>query len=206
MPQFTYGVSLSGGGLSVQKTITRTAETAGAFDVPIPAAKALTSWVKTDANTGGGNLAGGHGQTDGKFDVYWDGGKRIGMDGTISTNALALDGGAGDDLPASANATVRVCKQVVINTPIDGDAIVIIGISLEHPVQNGVVGHIDMLDSGPASIFSMALEANVPFPCDVEGGAANVFTGNPIVVTHASQSDTTTEAKLKIMVLLDPTP
>ena len=43
------------------------------------------------------NLPAGHGLVNGKFDAFWTGGKRYGLDGTINGNALTLDGGAGDN-------------------------------------------------------------------------------------------------------------
>ena len=33
----------------------------------------------------------GHGYSNGNFDVFWEGGRRYGVPGTISTNALTLD-------------------------------------------------------------------------------------------------------------------
>lgn len=207
MPQLTYGVSLSGSGVSIQKTVTRTGDHPNPYEVTLPVAKAVTAWVKTDANTAACNLASGHAQTNGKFDVYWTGGMRYGVDGTISTDALALDGGSGTDFPASATAGVVVCKQVSINTNIDGDALEIIGLSLEYASPSSTsVGHVDMQDSGPATIEELDLTANAPAIFDIEGGAANVFTGNPIVVTKASHNDTTYEATLKIVSLEDSTP
>jgi hypothetical protein len=93
----TYEVIISALGISIQGLNQPLLASEGIepVDITLPAAKAVTAWVKTDANTAAGNLPAGHGFTDGKFDVYWTGGKRYGMDATIVTNALTLDGGAG---------------------------------------------------------------------------------------------------------------
>ena len=95
MPSINYGVSAG----SIAKNVIVSADQLIDVEVTLAAAQSVSSWVKTDANTAACNLAGGHGQTDGKFDVYWSGGRRYGVDGTIATNALSLDGGSGDDFP-----------------------------------------------------------------------------------------------------------
>ena len=210
MPQVQTGVTVSGGGVSIQKSVVRNGDHIDSYEVVLPAAKACTAFVKTDNDTAACNLPAGHGYSNGNFDVYWQlaGADyvRYGVPGTISTNALSLDGGAGDSFPASGT-TVVVCKQVQINTAIDGDALKIVAISLEYADSaSAKVGHADLQDSGPASIEAIPLKANVPLVYDVEGGASNVFSGNPIVVTQASHNDTTNTATLKIVALTDSTP
>jgi hypothetical protein len=211
MPSANYGVSVAAGGVSVQRSVPRTGSGALGWEETIPVAHAVTSWVKTDANTAACNLATGHGQTDGKFDVYWtEGGVnklRYGVDGTIATNALSLDGGAGDDFPVNGTTGIVVCKQLSLNTAIDGDALVILAVSLEYAdLSSTSRGHVDMQDSGPATIEEIDLLANTPVPYDIYGGVANVFTGNPIVASKVSHNDTTYEATIKICGLVDATP
>lgn len=211
MPQASYGVTLAGGGVSIQKTVVRSGDHSNTFEVLLAAAKAVTAWVKTDTDTAACNLPAGHGYSNGNFDVYWQESGvnkvRYGVPGTITVNALALDGGTGDAFPASATSGVVVCKQVSITTAIDGDAVQIIGFSLEYPSASPTnVGHLDMQDSGPATIEEIDLAANVPLVFDIAGGGSNVFTGNPIVVTQASHNSTTDSATLKIVSLADATP
>src|SRR5262245_36881388 len=210
MPQASYGITLAAGGVSIQKTAVRSGDHSNTFEVVLPAAKACTNFVKTDNDTASCDLPGGHGYTNGNFDVYWQSGGvdfvRYGVPGTISKNALSLDGGAGDNFPASGT-TVKVCKQVQINTAIDGDALEIIGLSLEYADSGALsAGHIDMRDGGAATIEEIDLKANVPIVYDIDGGAANVFTGNPITVSYASHNDTVNPATLKIVALEDATP
>lgn len=208
MPNAQFSITLSTGGVTIQKTINRSADSGiPPHDITLPAAKAVTEWVKTDANTAGCNLPSGHGYADGNFDVYWTGGARYGVPGTISTDALSLDGGSGTDFPASADLTVVVCRQVSINTFIDGDALKIIGVSLEYPDTNSTkIGRVDMLDSGPASVEALSLVANNPQVFDIEGGASNVFSGNPIAAMTASHNDTSNAARLKVIGIQDSTP
>lgn len=203
----SYGLSVNIGGVSIQKSIVRSADHPNPYEVEMEAAKALSAWVKTDANTAAGNLPGGHGYTDGKFDVYWTGGKRVDVDGTISTNALSLDGGSGDDFPASANTTVVACKQVTINTAIDGDAIKIAALSLEYTDSSAASrGRLLFEDAAGDDIASVDLVGNAPIVYDVEGGAVNPFTGDPITVCRASHESTSLAATLKIASLEDSTP
>lgn len=208
MPSSTYGVSLAAGGVSIQKSVVRSADSQFGFEVTLPVATSLitNSWVKTDANTAAGNATNGHGLTNGTYDCYWSGGIRYGVPVVVTADALALDGGAGTDFPANGTA-VKVCKQVVVNTAIDGDNAKIVGISLEYSSQSSTSkGHVDCQDSGNASIAALNLSANTPLIYDLEGGATNVFTGNAIVTTKASHDDTANTATLKIVGVVDATP
>lgn len=211
MSTAVYQFSITVAGFTSSKTVTRTADHPNAYEVSIPAAFPLTSWVKTDNDTGAGNLAAGHGQTSGTYDVYWTTGQRLGMTGTVTVNALALDGGTGDNLPASADSTVRVCKQVVINTAIDGDAIKIAFIKLGYADEVAVArGRLLFKDTGAATIADLdtadGINANVTNIYDIEGGALNPFTGNPITSCAASHSNTAGACTLTIATLEDSTP
>lgn len=210
MAAATYEIGFSCGGLTIQKSVSRTADHPNPYGpVTLPVAHALSSWVKTDADTAAGNLSGGHGLSTGKFDVYWTsggGGRRYDVDGTVSTNALSLDGGAGDDFPASADATVVVRPPTTINTAIDGDRVSIIALSLEFDEAATSVGGITFKDAAGDTIAHVDLNANEPKVYDIEGGETNVFTGDPITAAYASSSNTTTAASLKIVSLEDSTP
>jgi hypothetical protein len=210
MPQATYGLTLAAGGVSIQKTVVRSGDHSNTYEVLLPAAKACTNFVKTDDDTAACDLPAGHGYANGNFDIYWQEGGvdkvRFGVPGTITTNALALDGGTGDAFPATSTPVVA-CRQVGINTAIDGDALEILGLSLEYPDAASVkVGHVDMQSAAPATIEEIDLKANVPIVYDIDGGAANVFTGDPITSTKASHNDTVNAATLKIVSLEDSTP
>lgn len=208
MPQATYSVNLALGGVSINRPVTRTGDHPNSYEVTLPAGKAGTLTTRTDDNTGEATLSTGHGIVDGDVvDVYWSGGIRYGMTvGTVATNVVPVDGGAGDNLPAQSTALV-VTKQVTINTAIDGDAIEIIGICAESTDSASTSkAHIDMRDSGNATIEEIDLVANVPQIWDIEGGATNVFTGNPITNSKASNGSSSESLTLKIVSLEDSTP
>jgi hypothetical protein len=181
-----------------------------AIEMTLPAGKVVTSWVKTDANTAACNLPAGHGYTNGNFDVYWvDTGVqkiRYGVPGTIATNALSLDGGSGDDFPASATVGVVVTRQVAYPSAfsIDGDNVKIIGIHFRS-ADTAAVGSVDLLDSGNASIEQFDLtevdnSVNGLQHEYVGAAAVALLTGNVITQAVASNGSSTASATLWIDV------
>ncbi len=208
MPSATYSPQLQVGGVSMQKTVTRTGDHPNPYEVTLPVAWAVSSWVKTDANTAAGNLAALHGQTSGTYDVYWTGGRRYGVDITVTVNALAIDGGTGDDFPSSGNTTVTVSRQVTINTAIDGDNIQIIGLCAEVTGDENATSkaHVTFKDGSADTIAAIDLTANAPVIYDIVGGVTNPFSGDPITVAYASNGNASFAATLKIASLEDSTP
>jgi hypothetical protein len=83
--QSRYNVNISGGGLSISGSKTRETDDAQGLAPVIPAGKTVTSWVKTDSDTADCNLPSGHGYSSGNFDVFWDGGRRYGVPGTVTS-------------------------------------------------------------------------------------------------------------------------
>lgn len=206
MPSINYGVSVG----SIAQSVIVTADQAIDVEVTLAAAKSVSSWVKTDANTAACNLASGHGQTDGKFDVYWSGGRRYGVDGTIATNALSLDGGSGDDFPASATTGVVVCKQTKINAAIDGDNVSLIAFCIDVAGSTGYgtrLTFFDAINAGGSAVGSgLDLDPNTPQVYHIAAGVTNPLTGSPILSLTASNGDATYSAVLKIKGVQDVTP
>jgi hypothetical protein len=207
MPQATYGFSVQAGGVSIQGAAVRSGDGVIGKEIVLPAAKPITNWVKTDANTASCDLPSGHGYANGTFDVYWVGGRRVDVPGTISTNALALDGGSGDDFPPTGNLTVVVCRQVAINVAIDGDALKLLAIRCEYP-DTALTSRARVLfeDASGDDITDRSLIGNVAEVHDIEGGANNPFTGDPITSAKASHENTNSAATLKICGVDDSTP
>ncbi len=108
-------------GITAQaRVVTLTADDVVASEVSVPAALPGTLTTRTDANTGVLTMTAGHGLTTGKIDVFWATGSRHGMDGTVTVNSIAIDGGAGDDLPDAATA-ITACAPTVQNVAFAGD-------------------------------------------------------------------------------------
>lgn len=189
-----YVKSLTIAGMSFSKAPSNiTADGANAFEATLTPAKALSSWVKTDANTAAGNLAGGHGLSTGTFDVYWTGGARRDVAVTITTNACALDLGSGDDYPASADATVVLAPQTVLTGfSIDGDNAAIVAVqhaSTDTTLTNaGRVGFYDVEDDEIANV-SVTCNGD-PNINDIYSGETNRYTGDVITYGIASTAYT----------------
>lgn len=203
MPTINVSNTVSGP-VTIATQVTRSVDSASGLEPTMPAGKDVTSWVKTDADTAACNLPAGHGYTNGNFDVYWDGGRRYGVPGTIATNALTLDGGAGDDFPASATTGIVVTKQVQVNVGIDGDALSVLGLNMRSTGSiSGSRGSAAFYDAGDALIAQVDLPVAA---YDIEGGATNPFTGNPITYCLASNGISTADAVFQIVIGQDSTP
>lgn len=187
----------------------------GGADAPVTLApaKAVSGWSKTDANTASGTLAAGHGLTSGKYDVYWteSGTQKIryGVDGTIAVNALALDGGAGDDFATSPTTPV-VCKQTQVKANIDGDAVSMLQATIDYGGQAATGrGHIAFqeADGTPVGVLPVGgLPAAAITAClDVEGGQANPLAGNPIALAQVTHNDTAYTPTFEMLSLEDST-
>lgn len=213
MPNATYGLSLSIGGVTIQPaSIVRTGDHPNVFEVTLPPGTSGTLSTRTDDDTGVITAAGHTLQVGDKVNVYWSGGRRYGMtvsavagnDVTVGTGASEV--GAGDVFPAQSTAVV-ITEQVQINSQIDGDAIQIIGVMAQSadPASTTKV-NVDMQDAGGASIEVLDLTANQPVITDVAGGATNIYTGNVIEKTLAANGSSTETITLKILSLEDSTP
>ncbi len=201
MPTGNYSGSFSAGGVSMSFNTAYTAESASGVEVVIPVAKALSSWVKTDANTAAGNLTGGHGLTTGTFDVYWDGGARYGVPVTITVNACALDGGAGTDFPASANTTVRICKQVEIDINI---LVTLVAAAFMAKATFGVTDermYIALNTAADAEVYAFELSSN---QMRLETDDTNIDT--EVAYALVTNSDVDETVTCQIALLQDPTP
>lgn len=180
------------GGLSFSGTEAISVEGQTSVKPTLPAAKEGDLTTRTDDNTGVITLDGGHGLSSGTYDIYWEGGCRYGMDATIATNAMSIDGGAGDVLPAAATP-VWVSEQVSMTFPFVG-SLVLIGM-----IQANFPGHIDMQTSAPASVYAAAVSSTPTrfTAADVSGTVATVKFSN---------GSTLYSNEIKIAVGRDATP
>jgi len=212
MPSGSFFKSFALGGYSFgnQSLAGITFDHVNVYEVSLAVGKLVTAWAKTDANTAACNLPAGHGYTSGKFDVYFAAGMRYGVDGTVTGDALALDGGTGTDFPATAAADVVCTKQVSINTPIDGDAVKQFGVFLRSSAA-AAVGHVDFQDVGAATIEELDLTEvdNAASGMQHAYGtteAVALLTGNPITTCKATNGSATAAATLYVLVGEDSTP
>ncbi len=199
MSTATLAIVMQIGAASINQAIQEIGDHPNNYEgIPLLAGKAASAWVKTDANTAACNLTAGHGYTSGKADVYFDGGRRYDVDMTVTVNALALDGGFGDDFPDSADTSVIVCKVQQINTAIDGDNVKMLGINA---TKRGSV----YFKAGAGAIKQIDLLANSPYTYYASTGDDSPLTGNPVTVCYASNG-TAVDGVLDILCLEDSTP
>lgn len=211
MPNATLNSSVTIGGLLISSAANRTADHPNPYEITLPVGLTVTSWSKTDANTAGCNLPGGHGYANGNFDCRWVEASvpkaRYGVPGTISTNALSLDGGTGDDFPATSTTGIIVTRQVRIETAINGDEVEIAAIKAEYVNPSSTAkARVQFNDVADAAVAEFLLTANKGRYFDIGGGDDNPFTGNPITYSVASNGSTTEVCTLKIATLEDSTP
>lgn len=195
----TIAIVASIGGVTINKVITKTFDHPNPYvDIPLSAGKVVTAWVKTDANTAACNLPADHGYSNGKMDVFWAGGMRYDVDGVITVNALALDGGTGDDFPANATVGVIVSIPKQVNVACDGDAVVAF-------VANSTQRSSIYFKAGAGSVAQFELQADEPTLWHDTNGLANPLTGTPITVCWAS-CGSATAGVLNIVTGEDSTP
>ena len=200
--------------------VTRTADHAkvwGGDDAPITlnSAHQMSDYAEGAANVVTGNLTGGHGQTTGTYDFYWQESAvnktRYGVPVTIATNAITTTNvGAGDDFPTTPDAQPVLCKQKEVFTSIDGDEVAIFWAAL---IFGNVLatgrGHVDFQETDNTQVGEIDIEgvilgtAIVDF--DIEGGVTNPLTGNPIREAEVSHNDTTYTPTFELSVLADST-
>ena len=206
----TYSISVQGGGISVQQSVTRSGDLTVAAQVTLPAGKAGTLSTRTDDNTGQLTVASGHGITaSDTVDVYWSGGRRYGVDVTATASTtIDIDLGSGDNLPTQGTAVV-VCKQVVANVMIDGDNAKLVVVNVAVPGTSTAKSRVTFFDAvsggGSAVGSGLDLAANEPSVTDVTGGDANGYTGSVILSLVASNGGTA-EGTLQVLAEVDATP
>ena len=205
---------------SRQAKVSRSADNVavwGGADAPITLnpAKAVTDFAEGDPNEATCNLAAGHAQTDGDFDVYWSESGvakiRYGVAAVIVTNAVTLTGGAGDDYPATvADGLVTICKQKEIAASIDGDQVSIFWVALLFAnVSATARGHVDFQEDDDTQVGQIditgILSGTAIVDYDITGGVANPLTGNPIFHVQVTHNDTTYTPTFEMVVLADST-
>lgn len=214
MARIIINKSIDLGAKALQSALTRTADHLGLYDpITLPVGKAGELTTRTDADTGTITMVDAdHGITTGMIvDIHWT---VAGVDyvqygvtvGTVSGTSVPFDAGAGDDLPV-LNSDVVVTPHVTVNTQVDGDnAKVVVLHAATTDVNLRLPVHVDLQDSGGNTIAELDLVTNVTRTIDIEGGDTNLFTGNPITATKATNGSDETEVTLTIASLEDSTP
>lgn len=114
MPTSNFSIGGGIGSWSFQGVLPITSTAEERHEATCNVAKAGTLTTRTNNTQGVVTLASGHGQTTGTFDLYWAGGSRYGVSGTVSGDTITLSSGAGDNLPSQGEDVV-VCKIVTLD-------------------------------------------------------------------------------------------
>jgi hypothetical protein len=195
MPTGKLTVNAECGGLTSYGTISRTGTNQeGAQPATTVAAGKAGLLTRSDADTGVITLTAGHGQTNGKYDIFWDGGSRYDMDGTVDVNALTLDGGAGDDLPAAAATAVVVCKPASLPMSFPYASLKML------MVHSDKRGRFTFLESDGSDAGSFDVAENEGRSWYDGSGETNPITAD-IATVSVSNGDSTAAATMKMGVL-----
>jgi hypothetical protein len=189
---------ITGGGVSISSTITRSDDDYSPMTLTkeIAAAKAGTLTTRTDNDTGVATLSTGHGiVTSDAVDVYWATGIRRGMTATVATNAVTIDGGSGDNLPAQDTA-VKICKQVELTAAFNGAKVKMAAF------QSDRRAYFDTLESA-VSVAGAELIANEAWSWADDTAIDNPFGSSDIDTIVLSNGDSAGVATIKVLVLLD---
>lgn len=182
-------------GLAFTENMTIGGKSQHLFDDDIPAAKTGQLTTRTDNDTGVVTLTAGHGLTSGLFDVYWAGGVRRGMTGTIATNALSLDLGTGDNLPINLT-NVTVSKPVMKEFRFDGDDMQLVMVYGAAPFVIMFSGDDDV----PKTIFAKP-SAGMVDSWYVGNGVVNPLAAAVLTRLWVSQGDATAAKAVRALVL-----
>lgn len=145
-------------------------------DNVLAAAKTGALTTRTDDDTGELTMDSGHGITTGaRLDVYWDGGARYGMTvGTVATNAVPIDGGAGDNLPADET-------DITAFVPIQEEMLVTGNNAQFAFAKSSKRGIVVWTTSAPANVKAVVDELE-----GTSGGGYQWFTGNGVTNPFAA--------------------
>jgi len=157
----------------------------------VPVAKIGQLTTRTDANTGTLTMTTGHGITTGAtIIIFWTGGSRRSVVGTVSVISVPIDLGAGTDLPANLTA-ITAMVPVSVTTGFPGDTPQ--GIAVKSPVA----GWVGWYDNTLALIKEYFVDAGEGDQWAFSSGDANPLSGaaatiNSIKFAHGSSASAQT--------------
>lgn len=199
MGQITVQQTVAIGGVTISRQQSRNAPVGIGYETPatdpILPGKAGTLTTRNDDNTGVVTLSNGHGiTTSQKVDLFWSGGVRAGMGATVSGNAVTLDGGVGDVLPAETTAVVA-CVPRVVPLAFGGDALKTLLAS------NNTRAHVDFQDDAGASLLPLPLAAGEGYGWVSDSNVDNPLASDAVAAFAVSNGNSSTNLLFKLGVL-----
>ena len=197
MPTITISRSVRLGTGAVSSTLTNTAPNHLIVEDDIPAAKVGALTTRTDNDTGELTMETGHGITTGAtLNVYWAGGKRLGMTvGTVATNAVPIDGGTGDNLPADESP---ITAMVPVEYPLVATGDDVVGLE----AFSAVDGEILLTEDDDDSLLALDVD-EAGYAWCLASGETNPVAGDAIGKVFLSHFDSTGARRMRLQLLVD---
>ncbi|WP_020467848.1 hypothetical protein [Zavarzinella formosa] len=195
--QASITVDASFGGKTVRQSKTINADGGIVIDPTLAAAKTGSLTTRTDADTGVATMEAGHGiASTNRVDLYWNGGKRIGMTATVAANAVTLDGGTGDNLPVVGTAVSAMVPQ--LETLEVADPSRIKGIAATCSARATVV----LRDDAPAVVLQADVTDTADYIWDGTGSNTAESADN-LADVYLSHGDSTGSRQVSLVVMLN---
>jgi hypothetical protein len=180
MPQLTYGVSISSGGVSIQPPpVVRSGNNIFGSQPSLPAGTAGTLSTRT-SDTAGVVTVASHALNNGdKVDIFWSGGQCYGANVDSNTaTTLTFSGAAGTVLPIATTAVV-ITKQVAVTMDITYALLQFLAVMASF-VTASITSkcQVTFKDSGGSVVLNLVLTPNQPAVYDIVAGTANPFSAN----------------------------
>lgn len=186
------------GGISINANNTLTGNSQESCEATLAAAHTGSLGTRTDANTGIVTMSAGHGITDGKVVVSWTSGgvrkSRVNMDATVVDNAVTIDGGDGDDLPAQGE-DVEVAMQTDLAAAFDGDDLLAIAANSSRDAT------AKLYDSGGAVLATVEMFAGSAWYWMSGMGTSSPITGNAVAKVSVGSRSTVGTSTFKMGLL-----
>ena len=205
MPMTRLTMSGDIGGISINSTVTRTADGQIGHDVTLPAAVAgtVSSYSAGPPESWTLNLPGHALAINDIVDVYWSAGRRYGMKVTavVADDVTVEDGpnAGGDSVPTTTGTAVTASRQLTIDTDFNGDLLAAIG------ALATTRAHLGFFDTGGLLALSLDLAASEVWHWLSGGTATNPLAGKTVDYVVATQADSAASANLKLGILYDST-
>lgn len=199
MPDYTGRITITGaiGTNSYTTSANKTSVGLEGIAQTVAVAKVGELTTRTDNDTGVVTFVTGHGFTTGNLiDLFWTvggvPGSRRAMTATVAGDAVTLDGGSGDNLPAlNSDVTGMVPSEYAFT--LDGDDLVMLC------VRSNAQGWIVFVDDAPADIAlaTYRFDAAGGFTWASDLGTANPMAGDVVTAVKLSHANSTTAQAMR---------
>lgn len=185
------------GTAAVSSVLTDTGTNLLSVEQDMPAAKVGALTTRTSYTVGTLTMAASHGITTGaKLDIYWVGGKRLGVTvGTVATNSVPFSLGSGSNLPI---ATTAITAMVPVAFPIVATGNDVVGLE----AWSATDGDVLIADASSASLLAIETDED-GYSWSDASGVTNPVAGDAIAKVFFSHGDSTGTRRMRLQLLTD---